>query len=249
MRIACSSGPPGLSRRSNTRRFMPCALSFSSASPTSLSDVSEKSPELDVAGLRVEHERAADGDDVDFVALDVHVDQLVVAGTADRDVDLRALRSLQLLGGLFRRPVLGVLALDARDDVAAADAGAVRRRALEQRHDGDVAVDRLDREADAVVLALLPLAHLRVLLGVEEAGVRVEGLEHAADGVVNQPVGRRRGSTYSRSIAASAGRKDPILLGNLVLGGLGGAADEPADQGRKQDGQGRHGEKPGSTHR
>jgi hypothetical protein len=47
--------------------------------------------QLDVAGLRVDHEHAAHGDDVHFVALDVHVDQLVVAGTADRDVDLGAL--------------------------------------------------------------------------------------------------------------------------------------------------------------
>ena len=50
--------------------------------------------QLDVAGLRVDHERAAHGDDVDFVALDLHVDQLVVAGAADRDLDLGALRSL-----------------------------------------------------------------------------------------------------------------------------------------------------------
>ena len=156
--------------------------------------------------------------------------------------------SLELLRRLLGRPVLGVLTLHARDDVAAADAGAIRGRALEERHDGDVAVDRLDGEADAVVLALLALAHLRVLPGVEEARMRIERLEHPADGVVNQPVRGDRLDILPVD-GGQGGRKHPILLGNLVLGDLGGTAEKPARQGRQQDRQGRHGEKPGSTHR
>ena len=44
----------------------------------------------------------------------------------------------------------------------------VGRRALENRHHGDVAVDDLDLDAEAVVLAFLPLAHLRVVRGLKK---------------------------------------------------------------------------------
>ena len=48
---------------------------------------------------------------------------------------------------------------------------------------------RRDRDAEAVVAPFLPLAHLRVFLRVEEARMRIERGEHAADGAVDQAVG------------------------------------------------------------
>ena len=53
----------------------------------------------------------------------------------------RALRPAQLAHRLLGRPALGVLAVDLRDDVAAADALLVGRRAFEDALRGDVAVD------------------------------------------------------------------------------------------------------------
>ena len=61
-------------------------------------------------------------------------------------------------------PALGALAFDVRDDVAAADALADRPATLEDARQRDVAVDA-DGEAEAVVAAFLPLAHLRVARG------------------------------------------------------------------------------------
>ena len=58
----------------------------------------------DVADARRHHERRADGDDVDLVALDGEVDELVYAGPADRDVDGRPLRTLDALDDFLGLP-------------------------------------------------------------------------------------------------------------------------------------------------
>ncbi len=151
--------------------------------------------ELHVAGLRIDHERAADGRDVHFVANDFHVDQLVVAAPLDRDADGRALRTLEPSHRLLARPALGVehsrLAgrigtLDAGDDVAAAQTLLESGRALEDGHHGDVVVDDLNLDTEAVVLSFLALTHLGVGARIEETRVRIERLEHAVDRAVNE---------------------------------------------------------------
>ena len=88
------------------------------------------------------------------------------------------------------QPFGSVLPFDAGDDVAATQTLLERRRPLENRHDGDVAVDHLNLDAEAVILAFLPLAHLRVGARVEEARMRVERLEHAVDRAVDEAVRR-----------------------------------------------------------
>src|SRR5207302_11391825 len=98
-----------------------------------------------------------------------------------RSSDLGALRAAQLVLRLGGRNALGVLSGDLGDDVAAAHALLVGGRALEDAERRDVAVDRHDRDAETVVAAFLPLAHLRVLARIEEARMRIEGAEHAAD--------------------------------------------------------------------
>ena len=75
----------------------------------------------------------------------------------------------------------------------------------------------------------------------------IEGLEHAADGVVNQAV-RGQGFHVIPLDRGQGRRKHPILHRNLVLGGLGGAADEASDQGGQKDGQECHRQKPGGSH-
>ena len=175
-----------------------------------------KISELDVARVLVDHEHAADRHDIDFVAFDIEIDQAVVAAPAEGDVDGRALRTFQLGDRLLARPALGVGAGDPRDDVAAAEALLVGGRAFEDGHHGDVAVDDLNLDPEAVVLAFLALAHLGVALGIEEAGMRIQGFQHPVDGAVDQAVRRH----FVDVLAIDRGkrrRKDAILLRDLVL--------------------------------
>ncbi len=204
--------------------------------------------ELHVAGFLVDHERAADGGDIHLVAHDIHVDQVVRAATAQGDVDLRALGSLESLDGLVARPALGILGLDLRDHVAPAQPLLERRRPLEDRHDGDVAVDDLDRDAEPVIAAMLALAHLRVGLRIEEARVRVQRLQHAVDGAVDEPIGRQL-----LDVVALDGReregKHAIMLCNLVLRLDDAVAEHAAQDRRQKHGHQRRRENSGSPHK
>ena len=151
-----------------------------------------KIAQLDVAGAVGHHERRVHAGNSDFVAHHFDVDQLVVARAPDRHLHRRAARPAQLQHRLLARPALRVLAVDLRDHIAAADALLVRRRSLEQRHDGDVAVDDVDADAEPVIVPFLPLAQLRVGLRIHEARMRIERLQHAVDRAVDDPVGLDR---------------------------------------------------------
>ncbi len=83
----------------------------------------------------------------------------------------------------------GVFALDLRDHVAGTDSQSVGGRSLERGHDGDVAVDGLDRDTEAVVLPLLPLLKGREIPRLVEVRVRIESPEHLADRGGHQAVG------------------------------------------------------------
>ena len=80
------------------------------------------------------------------------------------------------------------LAIDGGNHVAWTDAGPVGWRSLKRKDHHDLLRGsdslRLDRHPDAVVLAVLVFAHLRVGLRVIEAGVRIEGAQHPRDGAV-----------------------------------------------------------------
>ena len=88
------------------------------------------------------------------------------------------------LGGLL--PEVGgvsyVTFLAAGTVVAAAHAGACRRRSLDRRHDHDAAVLLHHLEPDAGVVAAGARAHRLVLAGVQERGMRVEARHHTVDG-------------------------------------------------------------------
>ena len=163
-------------------------------------------------------------------------DQLGIAFAAQADLDLCALGAAQLLDGLVAGPALGVLPFDTGDHVAAADALLVGRRPFEERHDGDVAVDRRDADAEAVVAAFLALAHLGVGAGVEEARVRVERLEHAGDGAVDEAVGFDVLDVLLLH-GGQRGGEDAIAIGQAVGGGLCATAEHAPDERGDGDGE------------
>ncbi len=145
------------------------------------------------------------------------------------------------------RPALRLLAFDLPDDVAAAEALLIGRRSFEERDDGDFTVNHGDRDAETVVAAFLPLAHLRVRAGIHEARMRIERLEHAGDGAINEPVGFDRADVIGVN-GAQRGGKDLILLRNLVFDGQGAPAVESAYQCTENDGKNRHGHRAVATH-
>jgi len=122
--------------------------------------------QADVPRARRNHERRAHRGDVDLVAVDGQGNQLIEA--ADGNIHRGALRTSQFLHRLLAGPALGALALDNGDDVAAPDACAVGRCPLKQVGHGDVVVHHDDAQAEAVVDALLPLAHPGVRLGLQK---------------------------------------------------------------------------------
>src|SRR5262245_28506013 len=110
----------------------------------------------------------------------------------------------------------------------------MRRRSLEDVEDGDVAVHDVDGDAETVVAALLPLAHLGKTAGVHEARMRIQRLQQAADGAVDQPV-RFVLPDVVLLDGAKGRRKDLVLIGNLVLGYERAAPPKPAGYGTEND--------------
>ena len=196
---ACSSSPPGLSRMSRMKALAPSRFSSRSAFSSSRSQSPSPGPagrrlvevrEPDVADVAADHERVRHRVQRDRVADHGELERLVVALAHDRDLDRRALRPAQPLDRVVDAHAARVLGLDPADHVAGADPEPVRRRALEGRHHGDVAVHRLHRDPEAVVLALLALLHRLVVALLEEVRVRVERAQELADRARDQPVAR-----------------------------------------------------------
>jgi hypothetical protein len=206
-----------------------------------------KISELDIAGLVVDHDRAADGGDVHLVALDREVDEAVVADPADGDVDFGPLGALQLADRFFAGPALGVLIVYSGDDVPAAQALPVGGRILEHRHHGDVAVDHLDLDAQAVVPAFLALAQLLILTRIEEVRMRIERLQHAVDRPVDQTIRWDLLDVFPVDRRHCRG-EDPILLVDAVLTCQQAAAKEASGKGRQQDRKDDRGEQSETTH-
>ena len=119
-----------------------------------------------------------------FIANDGELQRLVRAFAQNRDVDGGAFRPLQQVGHIAGGHVVGGLAIDRGNDVARADAGAVRRSSDEGRDDNDLIIARADRHADAVIFAALIFAQQGIGFGIEEIRVRVEHMQHARDGAV-----------------------------------------------------------------
>ena len=181
------------------------------------------------------------GGNRDLVAHELDVDHLRVAAAPQRNLHRRAARAAQLLHRLVGVPALRVLARDVRDDVALPHALLVGRRSLEHELRDDVAVHGADLDPDAVVVPFLPLAHLRVLARVEEARMRIERREHAADRAVHQTI-RIDLVDVAGFDGAQRRRERLVVIRHLVVGEQ-ALAEEPADQrghgdGGHDDGQG-----------
>jgi hypothetical protein len=186
-----------------------------------------------VTGGGVDHEHGVHRGHVDLVPRHLDVEQLVVAGAAQRDADGRAAGPAQLGHRLIARPPLGVVVLDLRDHVAAAHAALMGRRAFEHVDDGDVGADDLDGDPEPVVAPFLALAHLRVRLGVHEVGMGIERGEHPRDGPIDEPVGLDLADVLLLHGVEGRG-EDLVLLGHLILGDD-GFAPKDAAQHRAHD--------------
>ena len=214
---------------------MPCLVSALERVAEIFVGVLGEIGDADVAGRAVDHERRRQARDAHLIAHHAHFEQPLEALAAHADVDERALRSLELVDRRLGRPALGADAFDGRDHVAAANAAAERRRAFEHAHGGDVAVDGLNREAEAVVAAFLPLAHLRVGPRVHEARMRIERLQHAVDRAVDHPVGLDRFGVLRLDRGQRRG-KGLVVIRNRVGGGKGALPVNPSNEGGNHDG-------------
>ena len=129
---------------------------------------------------------------LDFVAHQVKDQRVGLAIAQHGCLNVSALGAFERLGyHIGRSQAVGVLAVHADqlavyriDNVAGMDAGAEGGRSLGGIDDVDLAVLLLDGHADAVVLAVLLLAHLGVCLGIKEVGVRIKDAQHPR----NRPV-------------------------------------------------------------
>ena len=172
----------------------------------------------DVAGAIVDHERALQRGDVHLVALDRQIDERLEALALDRDVDRRALRTFErltafsLVQPFASSPSIFAMMSPRRRPLLEG------RRALEHVADEDVAIERLNADAEAVVAAFLALAHLGVAARIEEARMRIEGLQHPVDGAVDQSIG----FDFAHVLRFDRGegrREDAVPSFDLVLGG------------------------------
>jgi len=170
----------------------------------------------------------------------------------DGDQDVCSFGPLEHGGDGGGVEAIGALAVDREDEVSGTDSGLEGGRALERGKHHDVqdagfVRQGLDGHADAVVLAVLLLAHLGEGFGVVKVGVGVEGVQHAGDGTVVDGavdlVGVQRLGVVLLDQAVDAGELvEGVAQGGLVGGGLGGdlVADEGAEEGAgcQKDGDG-----------
>src|SRR5439155_8012413 len=91
-----------------------------------------------------------------------------------------------------------------------------------------------NRDADAVVAALLPFAHLRVLARIETARVRIERAEYAADRAVYEAFGLRLVGVARLHRVQRRG-ECPIMLRDFVVGRERAASEETANEGGHEE--------------
>ena len=120
--------------------------------------------------------------DVNFRALELDLDLLLVLAAQDRQLDRSVDRAAHFLDGLIQGQSLDALVVNAGDQIARHDAGARGRRVVDRRHDLDEAVFLRDLDAETAELAFGLGPHILEALGVEVAGMRIERGQHAVDG-------------------------------------------------------------------
>ena len=145
--------------------------------------------DVDVSDAGLEQEGEIDGVAWDLVAHEIEAERAVVALALHDDQDVGSPGALEHGCDGSGVEAFGGFTVDRKDQVSGADSGFVGGRSLERGEHDDVGHSSLiqlglDGHANAVVLAMLLLAHLGEGLGVVKVGVRVEGVQHAGDGAV-----------------------------------------------------------------
>ena len=167
--------------------------------------------------------------------LDAQVDQLLVPVAAHGDADRAAARTPQQAHRLVAAHPDGVLALDSRDDVAAANPAPIGGRALEDAVDRYAAVDDADLNPEAVVATLLPFPQAGVLPRVHVVRMRVQRLQHAPDGPRHELLDIHLVDVVG--LDRRDGRRERVVLpGHRILARQHLAAEQSARDGRHDDG-------------
>ena len=163
--------------------------------------------------------------------------ELLVAAPLDLDLDRRPLRAAQLLHRLLGRsspwrlsPAICAMTSPRRMPFLYAGDPSNTRVAVMSPSIGS------NLNADAVVAPFLPLAHLRVLARVEEARMRIERAEHAANGAVDEVVGLDLVDVVRLDRAQRRGER-LVVLGNLVVDRERAPAEQSADQSARRRSQ------------
>ena len=149
--------------------------------------------DVHVAYARPDHEMEINAVAGNLVANNAELERMVSAFPQHGDTHCGALGPFEQVGDVGGAHIVGRLAVDGGDDIAGPNAGSVGWGTDERGDYDDLIIARADRHADAVILAALLLAKLRIRLWIKEIGVRVELVQHARDGsVVDGLVGIHR---------------------------------------------------------
>lgn len=119
-----------------------------------------------------------------FIADDVEFQRLLGTFAQHGDANGSSAGAFEHVRDFACAEVVGWLAIDRDDDVAGVDASAESRAAKERRHHNHFIVAGADCHADAVVFTVLLFSHERILLRIEEAGMRIEDVQHAWNSAV-----------------------------------------------------------------
>jgi hypothetical protein len=125
---------------------------------------------------------------VDHFAGELDANGLCLTAATQRHVHVRPGPAAHLSDRFVHVHPARVVPFDLEDLVARAHAGARRRRARERDEHREKIPARVDLDADAAELPRGVRFEQRVVLGREVARVRVEGVDHAAHGAVDDAV-------------------------------------------------------------
>src|SRR5262249_28742350 len=143
--------------------------------------------DADVADAGPDHVRVAHALLRNAGAIDVEAHEAAGRRAANLQGDARALGAAQHLEHVtVGDRARDRLSVDRDDAVAGPDAEPLRGRALERRDDDQLAAADLELDADARIVVAELVGELRVAFLGQVDAVRIEGLEHALDGALDQ---------------------------------------------------------------
>ena len=137
-----------------------------------------------VADARLYFKRKVDAVAGYFVANDSKFEWLVGAFTDDRDVDCGSFCTLEQVGYVAGRHVVGGFTVNCGDHITGSNAGFVCRSANERSDNDDLIIPRTYRHTHAVVLAALIFAQKCVLFWIEKVGMGIQDPQHSWDSAV-----------------------------------------------------------------